>query len=489
MRRRDCARRCAIIMACGRHVGLVEIFLHGSVTETIPNQYICARQNRVLSYPVKHMVVEAVAVPTQNIIEYILCPLCRAVNRPDARFCQRCGKDVLLDEVYRITRVLKEGGMGVVYQAVDSDGELYAIKELRDRFTDPHEREEGIRRFLDEAKVLRKLRGHPAIPNVYRSFLDEGRYYLSMEFIFGEDLDDLLQRHRFFPEPKVLDWADQLCDVLEHLHSNGLVYRDMKPSNIMIAYDGTLKVIDFGIAQLLQPDRRGTTIGTPGYAPPEQYQGITTPQSDIYALAATLHHLLTGRDPRPEPPFSFPPARSIRPEISLTTSRALQKALQPEMTDRYPNVATFRRALPIVTGERQRTRTFDPEPRPQPRYGRQTATVTRPSAAQTQPHTQTQARSRSRVRQSAISSRRPRTRRTMRRVVATALLAAGLVFGASQWGPTMIAAVQTYIEERLPELQEYLLEPNGLAPTNGISVGMAVAGYDAPERSTRWKRD
>jgi serine/threonine protein kinase len=414
-----------------------------------------------------------VTVTTRHIVDHILCPLCRAPNRPDARFCQQCGKDVLLDDVYRITRVLKEGGMGVVYQAVDSDGALYAIKELHDRFTDQHEREEGIRRFLDEAKVLRALRGHPAIPRVYRSFLDEGRYYLSMEFIFGVDLEDLLRRHGRFPETQVLQWADQLCDVLEHLHANGLIYRDMKPSNIMITYDGNVKVIDFGIAQLLQPDRRGTTIGTPGYAPPEQYQGITTPQSDVYALAATLHHLMTGRDPRPEPPFAFPPARSLNPQVSLSTSRALEKALQMEPADRYPTVAAFRRALPVPTGNRYPTRPFDRMSQPQRQPRRQAAIP--PFQSQPPASVQPQRQPRSQVRQGTAPWQRTRRQRAIRRIIATSLLAAGLVFGASQWGPTITTLVQSYIEEQLPEWQEYLPEwqeylpnLNNQAPTEFI---------------------
>ena len=299
-------------------------------------------------------------VTTPSITERILCPICRAPNRPDARFCQQCGKDVLLDSIYRITRVIKEGGMGVVYHAIDGDGEQYAVKEMHDRFTDAAERVEGIERFIDEAKVLRNLKGHPAIPRVYRSFIDEGRYYLSMEFIVGEDLEDRLAREPRFPEVQVLHWADQLCDVLEYLHDNGLIYRDMKPSNVMITPEDDVKVVDFGIAKLLQPGQRGTMIGTPGYAPPEQYQGIATPQSDVYALAATLHHLVTGRDPREEPPFSFPPARDVRPDISRPLSDTLEKALEMEVADRFRSVSEFRRALPIPTGDRRPTRTFDP---------------------------------------------------------------------------------------------------------------------------------
>ncbi len=406
-------------------------------------------------------------VERRSVAEKILCPICRSANRPDARFCQQCGNDVLLDGIYRITRVIKEGGMGVLYQAVDEDGEVYAVKEMHDRFTNAEDRQEGIEHFIDEAKLLRTLRGHPNIPRVYRSFIDEGRYYLSMEFIFGEDLEDILKRQKRFPEPQVLQWADRLCDVLEFMHAHGLIYRDMKPSNVMITQDGNIKVVDFGIAKLLQPGQRGTILGTPGYAPPEQYQGLTTPQSDVYALAATLHHLLTGRDPRDEPPFSFPPARQLRPDISVQTSQALERALQMEVGDRFPTVSAFRAALPIPTGEQRPTRLFDPQPRaeqsrraqpipaprPQPTPPRQRPAPVRPHPAQArQPAAQPQTQPR---------RRRGGLGRAVRRLVATAAIATGLYFGALEYAPETVAAVQDYVTTTV---QEYLGEQAQPAP-------------------------
>jgi serine/threonine-protein kinase len=146
----------------------------------------------------------------------ILCPICRAPNRGDARFCQHCGNDVFLDGIYRITKVIKEGGMGMVYKAIDSVGVEYAVKEMHDRFSSSAERDEGIARFVEEAELLHNL-NHPAVPKVYRSFIDEGRYYLAMEFIYGEDLEEVLKREHHFPEETVLRWADQLCDVLESI--------------------------------------------------------------------------------------------------------------------------------------------------------------------------------------------------------------------------------------------------------------------------------
>lgn len=382
--------------------------------------------------------------------------------------------------------------MGIVFQAIDEDGQYYAVKEMHDRFTNAEDREEGITRFEDEAKMLARLRGHPNIPHVYGFFIDEGRYYLAMEFIFGEDLEDVLKRQPRFSEPQVLQWADQLCDVLEYLHQNGLIYRDMKPSNVMIARDGTLKVVDFGIAKLLQPGQRGTMIGTPGYAPPEQYQGIATVQSDMYALAATLHHLLTGRDPREEPPFSFPPARDIRPEISQDTNDALEKALQMELSDRFKTLSEFRRALPIPTGERQRTRIFDPVPRaepparPQQQRPQQQA---RPQQARPAPPpvrpVQTAPKPQSQVRpiQPAPKPRvqpQPRRRggfgRAVRRVVATGLVAAGLGFGLVQFQPEIATAIERFITTTVqPYLQgQPQTVPGNTAPGNTAPNGVTL---------------
>jgi serine/threonine-protein kinase len=124
----------------------------------------------------------------------------------------------------------------------------------------------------------------------------------------------------------------------------------MKPSNVMIELDGNVKVVDFGIAKVFQPNKTGTQIGTPGYAPPEQYQGIATVQSDIYALGATLHHLLTGRDPTLHPPFSFEPARDINIKVSRRTSDVVDKALSFNSEDRFATVVEFRAAIRSLQG-------------------------------------------------------------------------------------------------------------------------------------------
>jgi len=283
----------------------------------------------------------------------IICPKCHKPNLREARFCQKCGADMILnnetpsdEKRYVITKIIKEGGMGAVYEGVDQEGKVYAIKEMLDHFTDPKERDEAIKRFNAEAKLLKSLH-HERIPQIYSHFIDEGRYYLTMDLVVGEDLQDIVEHEGPLGEEKVLEWAYQICDVLAYLHSKDIVYRDMKPSNVMIEAAGGVKLVDFGIAKTLDASgKQGTQIGTPGYAPPEQYQGnVKLHISDVYALGATLHFMLTGRDPTQHAPFSFPAARDVVSTITPRTSMALERALQMRPEDRFGSVVELRMAL------------------------------------------------------------------------------------------------------------------------------------------------
>ena len=301
----------------------------------------------------------------------VICPSCQKPNSVSVSLCQYCGSDLILNNDgprYWLTRVLKEGGQGAVYEGRGEDGTIYAVKEMLDRFTEPRERDEAAVRFAAEAATLGRL-VHPRIPRVYASFNDEGRHYLVLDFIRGEDLDEIVTREGAQPEARVLAWADELCDVLGYLHAQGVIYRDMKPANVMVEQSGgMLKLIDFGIAKVFQVQARGTQIGTPGYAPPEQYQGLATRASDIYALGATLHHLLSGRNPQDEPPFSYPPLRTLVPTISARTEAAVARATQMRQEDRFQSIAELRAAL-LPTPVRQVT---------PPRVA--AASVTRPAA-------------------------------------------------------------------------------------------------------------
>ncbi|MDQ2997472.1 MAG: serine/threonine-protein kinase [Chloroflexota bacterium] len=330
----------------------------------------------------------SVAPPTTRTAmseaQQILCPKCYKPNLRRAKFCQHCAHDMVLNNDgprYYITRVIKAGGQGSVFETIGDDGKVYAVKEMIDNFTNPKDRTEAVDRFEAEAKMLRRL-SHVRIPKVYADFKDEERQYLAMEYVRGEDMEEVIRKHPGgLPEQQVLEWADEICDVLGYLHNHKpepIIFRDMKPSNVMIEPDGKVKLIDFGIAKVFQRAERGTQIGTPGYAPPEQYQGLATVESDIYALAATLHHMLTGRDPRDEPPFSFPPVYGLKPTISKRTSEALQKALQMNPDDRFQSIGEFGAALrppaPQVRVSQSTTVLT-----PQPQVAAPAAPATRPS--------------------------------------------------------------------------------------------------------------
>jgi serine/threonine protein kinase len=255
----------------------------------------------------------------------------------------------VLQRRYAIERLLGGGGMGMVYLAHDQRlaNRPCAIKEMVDHFIDPRQRIEANEYFAREADTLAQLK-HPAIPAISDRFDDQNRHYLVMEYVEGRNLEEeLAARGGPFPESLVVDVARQLCDVLAYLHGlqPPIIYRDMKPSNVMLTGKGRVVLIDFGIARLFKGSRKGTMIGTLGFAPPEQYQGVADPRSDIYSLGATLHYVLTGRDPENYPPFSFPPVRDLRPETSRNVAGAIDRALAYEMDHRPATIQEFRDML------------------------------------------------------------------------------------------------------------------------------------------------
>ncbi|MGD2207389.1 MAG: serine/threonine-protein kinase, partial [Anaerolineae bacterium] len=216
----------------------------------------------------------------------------------------------VLQERYKVLAVQGVGGMGAVYRARDlrfsAVTKIVAVKEMSNIAPDPRLREIGIQNFEREANILASL-SHPAIPKIFDYFTEGSRSYLILEFIEGQSLEKLLEeRQQLLSQERIVDWALQVCDVLMYLHSHQppVIFRDMKPGNLMLRSEGRIMVIDFGIAKVFEHGQRGTMIGTEGYSPPEQYRGVAEPRGDLYALGATLHHLLTGRDPRLEPPFT-----------------------------------------------------------------------------------------------------------------------------------------------------------------------------------------
>jgi serine/threonine protein kinase len=256
----------------------------------------------------------------------------------------------LLDGRYRILKLLGVGGMGRVYLANDTRlaNRPVAVKEMI--LDDGAQERKAIEDFHRESSVLARL-SHPSIPQIIDYLGEHGRHYLVMEYVAGGDLQhrlDEMGAGARMSEANVLEMARQLLDVLQFLHSQKppIVYRDLKPANVMIDHHGRVMLIDFGIARFLPPGGRGTQIGSVGYAPPEQYLGKMEPRSDLYALAATMHHLLTGRDPQLQPPFSFPPVTELAPDVSAQTARVVMAALDKDVSHRPASALTMRDLLP-----------------------------------------------------------------------------------------------------------------------------------------------
>ncbi len=268
----------------------------------------------------------------------------------------------LLQNRYAVEKLLGGGGMGMVYLAHDRrlSNRSCAIKEMIDHFIDPQQRLEANEYFAREADTLAQLK-HPAIPAITDRFDDHNRHYLVMEYVEGRNLEEELavQGGEPLSEGLVIDIARQLSEVLAYLHgfSPPMVYRDMKPANVMLTPKGKVVLIDFGIARLFKTARKGTMIGTLGFAPPEQYQGQVDTRSDIYSLGATLHYVLTARDPEKFPPFSFPPVQTLKPGISSNLASAIDAALGYKVEDRPQTIQEFRDMLlyghgPITGGLR-----------------------------------------------------------------------------------------------------------------------------------------
>lgn len=260
----------------------------------------------------------------------------------------------MLQERYQIVGPLGAGGFSSVYQARDmrfpQATKLCAIKEMLISASDPQIRKLTIKSFEREASMLAML-NHPSIPDVSDYFTEGNRSYLVLELIRGKDLQNWLEETQEVLDQKTaLSWALQLSDALAYLHSQKpqpIVFRDMKPSNAMLDQLRNIRLIDFGIAKLFEAGNKGTMIGTEGYSPPEQYRGEASPAGDVYAWGATMHHLLTRKDPRLEPPFTFAerPIRDANPNISPEFEAIIVRCLAYDPKERYPNATALKSAL------------------------------------------------------------------------------------------------------------------------------------------------
>jgi serine/threonine protein kinase len=306
-------------------------------------------------------------------------PGCGHVNRPSARFCEKCGRmlrpavpqdhwtplrsgHILRGGAYRILEPMGRGGMGALYLAADQGAfdRRCVVKELLDYYdpTDADEARQAQERFETEARLLASL-SHPGIPRIYSYFSEAGRHYIVMEHIDGETLEravthaDHLGRTvpaRPLPVEEVARHAIRVCRVLEYLadRPTPVIHHDVKPANLIVdGTSGEVRLVDFGTAQArlqwatqTRLDPGGATLfGSKGYAAPEQYQGRSEPRSDVYALAATVYHLLTDDDPA-EHPFQFPEMGSLPAPLA----DALERALRPEV-GRRSSAIEFRQAL------------------------------------------------------------------------------------------------------------------------------------------------
>ena len=313
------------------------------------------------------------------------CPQCGALLRPNARFCTNCGVRLASAGVkgtigtgalpggigplpdgtplqggrYQIIGQLGEGGMGAVYLAKDMElfGRLCVVKQMRAFFASQSERRKAEEDFKREAEVLAQLNtpGHPRIPEVYSYFVEGGDQFLVMKYIEGESLERRLERlKQALAEAEVVRCASAVTDALVYLHSRkpqAVIHRDIKPANIIVDPEDRIWLVDFGLARastssgarVMVAGGKTVAAGTPGYTPLEQWQMQAGPKSDIFALGATMHHLLTAQDPRdqftsfPEltmdvlTAFSqFKRLSELRPDLSPVLVDLVARCLDPD---------------------------------------------------------------------------------------------------------------------------------------------------------------
>lgn len=260
---------------------------------------------------------------------------------------------LVLDGKYEILKEIGQGGMSIVYVAMDNRlNKQWAVKELKNDGSQSVEMQ--LRGMEREANILKKV-DHPVLPRIVDIIDKDGTVYVVMDYIQGLALDRILKEEGAQPQKNVIEWAKQLASALDYLHSlcPPIIYRDMKPSNIMLQPDGRVKLIDFGTAKEYRTENIAdtTALGTRGYAAPEQFgdeqgHGIykTDARTDIYCLGATIYHIVTGKNPC-EPPYEMRPIREWNPMLSGGLETIILKCTQPNPEDRYQNCSELIYAL------------------------------------------------------------------------------------------------------------------------------------------------
>jgi predicted nucleic acid-binding Zn ribbon protein len=259
----------------------------------------------------------------------------------------------LIGQRYRIIKPLGGGAMKQVYLAEDLrlSNRPCALAEMIEDAWDSEDQHTFAEAFAREASILALLK-HPRIPHVYDHFSENNRHFLVMEYVEGETLANRLKASPkgFLDQNFVISVALQVLEALQYLHSRtpAVIFRDLKPSNLIISNDGSVKMIDFGIARPFLSQKTATMVGTHGYAPPEQYEGKTEPRTDLYALGATMLNLLTGWDPAAHAPFSFPPLRQLRASCSPALEEIISQALMIDPNQRIASAEEFTRRLQTI---------------------------------------------------------------------------------------------------------------------------------------------
>ena len=254
----------------------------------------------------------------------------------------------LLDGKYRILNKVGQGGMSVVYMAMNEKAnKTWAVKEVR---KDGSLNFEAVRQgLIAETDILKKL-SHPHLPSIIDVIDQEDSFIIIMDYVEGNSLSDALKEYGALPQERVIEWAKQLCDVLSYLHTRKppIIYRDMKPANIMLKPDGNVMLIDFGTAREFKEKNLADTtcLGTVGYAAPEQFGGMgqTDARTDVYNLGATIYHLVTGRNPS-EPPYEIRPIQEANPSLSSGLQEIIAKAVRPNPNDRFQSAEEMLYAL------------------------------------------------------------------------------------------------------------------------------------------------
>ncbi len=255
----------------------------------------------------------------------------------------------VIDDKYEILTLIGQGGMSKVYLARDKRlNKQWAVKEIQKKARDKNN-EVVVQSAIAEANMIKQL-DHPSIVRIVDIIDNPDVIYIIEDYIEGETLNSILEENGAQPQELVIEWAMQICEALEYLHTRkpAIIYRDMKPSNVMLKPDGNIKIIDFGIAREYKEQSLADTVslGTKGYAAPEQFggKGQTDARTDVYCLGVTLYHLVTGHSPC-DPPYEIYPIRHWNPQLDPGLEAVIEKCTQLNPNDRYQSCAELLYAL------------------------------------------------------------------------------------------------------------------------------------------------